>query len=27
MKSLRQKLGAGAEIVKTLRGVGYKADA
>ncbi|MGZ4143080.1 MAG: response regulator [Actinomycetota bacterium] len=27
VKSLRQKLGAGAEIVKTLRGVGYKADA
>jgi DNA-binding response OmpR family regulator len=27
VKSLRQKLGAGAAIVKTLRGVGYKADA
>ena len=27
VKSVRQKLGAGGSIIKTLRGVGYKADA
>jgi two-component system alkaline phosphatase synthesis response regulator PhoP len=27
VKSVRQKLGQGGAVIKTLRGVGYKADA